>query len=43
MQRTEEIAKHFAAGLFGWQNSQNVRYPKPKHKDPILRVILIIE
>ncbi|XP_046838609.1 multiple inositol polyphosphate phosphatase 1-like isoform X2 [Vespa crabro] len=36
-QRTEESAKHFAVGLFGWQNSQNVEYPKPKHKDPILR------
>ncbi|KAF7417554.1 hypothetical protein HZH68_000207 [Vespula germanica] len=36
-QRTEESAKHFAAGLFGWHNSKNVRYPKPKHKDPILR------
>ncbi|XP_043496791.1 multiple inositol polyphosphate phosphatase 1-like [Polistes fuscatus] len=36
-QRTEESAKYFAAGLFGWFNSQNVWYPKAEHKDPVLR------
>ncbi|KAK2579147.1 hypothetical protein KPH14_001317 [Odynerus spinipes] len=36
-QRTEESAKHFAAGLFGWYNSQNVWYPQAEYKDPVLR------
>ncbi|XP_032687977.1 multiple inositol polyphosphate phosphatase 1-like [Odontomachus brunneus] len=36
-QRTEESARHFAAGLFGWRNSQCVWYPEPIYKDPIIR------
>ncbi|KAG7198866.1 hypothetical protein KM043_015692 [Ampulex compressa] len=36
-QRTEESARHFAAGLFGWHNSQEVWYPQPEYKDSILR------
>ncbi|XP_011144551.1 multiple inositol polyphosphate phosphatase 1 isoform X2 [Harpegnathos saltator] len=36
-QRTEESAKHFAVGLFGWQKSQSVWYPEPAYRDPVLR------
>lgn len=36
-QRTEKSAKSFAAGLFGWYNSQNVSYLQAEHKDPVLR------
>lgn len=36
-QRTRESARHFAAGLFGWHNSQHILYPQPEDKDPILR------
>ncbi|RLU19631.1 hypothetical protein DMN91_008188 [Ooceraea biroi] len=36
-QRTEESAKHFAIGLFGWHNSQKVWYPKPVYQDPVIR------
>lgn len=36
-QRTRESARHFAAGLFGWHNSENVWYPTPESRDPVLR------
>ncbi|CAL1684595.1 unnamed protein product [Lasius platythorax] len=36
-QRTEESAKHFAVGLFGWHNSQNIWYPAPIYRDPVIR------
>lgn len=37
-QRTEKSAIHFSFGLFGEKDSQNVWYPEPSPKDPILRV-----
>ncbi|XP_011170916.1 multiple inositol polyphosphate phosphatase 1 isoform X2 [Solenopsis invicta] len=36
-QRTEESARHFAVGLFGWHNSKNVWYPLPVYKDRVIR------
>lgn len=36
-QRTEESARHFAVGLFGWRNSKNVLYPEPIYRDQVLR------
>ncbi|XP_011642707.1 multiple inositol polyphosphate phosphatase 1 isoform X1 [Pogonomyrmex barbatus] len=36
-QRTEESARHFAIGLFGWHNSKNIRYPLPVYKDRVIR------
>ncbi|XP_018045713.1 PREDICTED: multiple inositol polyphosphate phosphatase 1-like [Atta colombica] len=36
-QRTEESARHFAVGLFGWHNSKNVWYPLPVYRDRVIR------
>ncbi|XP_012225386.2 multiple inositol polyphosphate phosphatase 1 [Linepithema humile] len=36
-QRTEESARHFAVGLFGWRNSKNVLYPEPVYRDRVIR------
>ncbi|XP_072743794.1 multiple inositol polyphosphate phosphatase 1 isoform X2 [Anoplolepis gracilipes] len=36
-QRTEESAKHFAVGLFGWHNSKNIWFPAPIYRDPVIR------
>ncbi|XP_011883684.1 PREDICTED: uncharacterized protein LOC105570842, partial [Vollenhovia emeryi] len=37
-QRTEESARHFAVGLFGWHNSKSVWYPLPVYRDRVIRV-----
>ncbi|KAL0133335.1 hypothetical protein PUN28_000823 [Cardiocondyla obscurior] len=36
-QRTEESARHFAVGLFGWHNSKSVWYPLPVYRDRVIR------
>ncbi|XP_066595136.1 multiple inositol polyphosphate phosphatase 1 [Prorops nasuta] len=36
-QRTEESAKHFTAGLFGWKQSKKVQYSEPEDNDQVLR------
>ncbi|XP_024878234.1 multiple inositol polyphosphate phosphatase 1-like [Temnothorax curvispinosus] len=36
-QRTEESARHFAVGLFGFHNSKNVWYPLPVYRDRVIR------
>lgn len=37
-QRTLKSAQSFATGLFGRHRIGEITYPKPLHKDPVLRV-----